>query len=256
MMLMLNKSQIKYVLGDMPKGRLSDIHIFERLDSTNTWLLEHKQCGALCLAENQSAGRGRQGRQWVSQATGNIYCSYCYCFDELPQDFSLTTLVVGVAICDALEEIGLQGHGLKWPNDIYIKNKKLGGILVETAGMLQQVVIGIGLNIALDKFARVDQPWCSLSGFFDEPVDRNRLIGLIVANIVKQLGKLQQGDSENFKIKWQQWDILRNKTVNVIQGLETLQGVVAGIDPMGQIGIKLSTGDLKYFNSAEIKIRW
>lgn len=255
-MQMLNKALIKCAVGDTLKDSLSDIYIFERLDSTNTWLLEHKQCGALCLAENQSAGRGRQGHQWVSQATGNIYCSYCYCFDELPQDFSLTTLVVGVAICDALEKIGLQEHGLKWPNDIYVKNKKLGGILVETAGVLQQVVIGIGLNIALDKFVSIDQPWCSLNDFFDEPIDRNRLIGLIVANVVKQLDRLQQGDSESFKIKWQQWDILRNKTVNVIQGRETVQGVAAGVDPMGQIGVKLSTGDLKYFNSAEIKIRW
>jgi BirA family biotin operon repressor/biotin-[acetyl-CoA-carboxylase] ligase len=234
--------------------KLSDIHIFEQLDSTNTWLLKHKQCGVLCLAEAQLAGRGCHGRQWISPATGNIYLSYCYCFDVLPKTFSLSTLAVGIAVCEALKEIGLQGHGLKWPNDIYINNKKLAGILLETAGSLQRLVIGIGLNITIDSQTEIDQPWCCLDEVLFASVDRNMFIACILNHVQEQLDALQQEKMESFRTQWQQWDILLNKKVNVVRGNESMWGKVVGINTKGQLGVRFSQGHLQYLSAAEIKV--
>jgi len=250
----LSRKKIRENLNITLQNKLSKIHIFELLDSTNTWLLKHKQCDVLCLAEAQLAGRGRHGKQWVSPATGNIYLSYCHCFAGLPKTFSLSTLAVGIAVCEALKEIGLQGHGLKWPNDIYINNKKLAGILLETAGSLQQVVIGIGLNITLDSQTKIDQPWCCLDDVLSTSVDRNMLIAFILNHVQKQLDGLQQEKTESFRMQWQQWDILLNKRVNVVRGRESMRGRVIDINANGQLGIQFSQGDLHYLSAAEVKI--
>lgn len=233
----------------------TNIHVFEQLDSTNTWLLNNKQCHALCLTEKQLAGRGRNGGQWVSPPTGNIYLSYCYCFATLPTRFSLTTLAVGIAVCEALQAIGLQGHGLKWPNDIYLEHKKLGGILLETMGNLQQVVIGIGLNITLHEHTKIDQPWCCLSEALATTIDRNLLIAQIVKHVQMQLALLQQEELTLFKKSWRKWDILRHKTVSVMRGNEIVYGEVKGIDEIGRLGVQLEQEGLQYLNAAEIKIR-
>lgn len=236
----------------------ANIHIFDQLDSTNTWLLNNKQCNTLCLAEKQLAGRGRNGGQWVSPPTGNIYLSYCYCFATLPTRFSLTTLAVGIAVCEALQAMGLQGHGLKWPNDIYLENKKLGGILLETRGNLQQVVIGIGLNITLHEDTKIDQPWCCLSEALASNIDRNLLIAHIVKHVQIQLVLLQQTEKEElilFKKNWHKWDILRHKTVSVMRGKEIVYGKVMDIDEIGRLGVQLEQAGLQYLNAAEIKIR-
>ncbi len=250
----LNRKKIRENLDVILQHQLSDIHIFEQLDSTNAWLLKYKQCGALCLAESQSAGRGRQGRRWVSPAIGNIYLSYCYCFDTLPKAFSLSTLAVGIAVCEALKEIGLQGHGLKWPNDIYVNNKKLAGVLLETAGNLQQVVIGIGLNINVDSQTKIDQPWCCLDEVLSASVDRNMLIAFILNHVKKQLDALQQDKDALFRKQWQQWDILLHKKVSVTRGSESIKGIVVDINAKGQLGIEFSQGEIQYLSAAEIKI--
>ena len=105
------------------------IHHFKNLDSTNTWLQKNGQCGDVCISDEQTAGRGRRGNQWLSPATGNIYFSIKWCFDSPIQQiehFSLLGLSVGIAVAEALADIGLQNHGVKWPNDIYWQQKKWG----------------------------------------------------------------------------------------------------------------------------------
>jgi BirA family biotin operon repressor/biotin-[acetyl-CoA-carboxylase] ligase len=251
----LSRKKIRENLDVTLQRQLSDIHIFEQLDSTNAWLLKHKQCDVLCLAESQSAGRGRQGKRWVSPATGNIYLSYCYCFDTLPKIFSLSTLAVGIAVCEALKDVGLQGHGLKWPNDIYVNNQKLAGILLETSGDLQQVVIGIGLNINVDSQTKIDQPWCCLDEMLSASTDRNMLIAFILNHVKYQLDILQQEKNELFRKQWQQWDILLHKRVSVVRGGESMRGMVVDINARGQLGIQFSQGDLHYLSAAEIKIQ-
>ena len=125
------------------------ISYFQSIDSTNSYLLKHGECGEICISESQSAGRGSRGNTWVSPESGSLYFSLCWCVDEIPETWSLLGLLVGIAIAETLEDIGLKGHGIKWPNDIFWRQQKMGGILVETVNQTGKLVIGIGLNLKL-----------------------------------------------------------------------------------------------------------
>ncbi|MCB1639256.1 MAG: biotin--[acetyl-CoA-carboxylase] ligase, partial [Thiothrix sp.] len=173
----LDALAIRRQLSPATAAALNPIHIFQALDSTNRWLLEQGKGGDVCLAETQTAGRGRYGKSWQSPA-GNIYCSVRWHFEVIPPHFGCLSLVVGVALARALEQAGLQGHGLKWPNDLWHQDRKLGGILIQTAEVLSQVVIGFGLNVNIDpqNGDPIDQPWCQLSDLLVSLPDRNHLL--------------------------------------------------------------------------------
>ena len=173
------------------------IHLFDCLDSTNTWLKNKGKCGDVCIAEQQTAGRGRRGKQWLSPDAENIYCSIKWCFKKTPEHFSLLSLVVGLSIAKALEKIGLTRHGVKWPNDIFWHGRKMGGILIEgisssSSKHRQQVVIGFGLNINMPESMgkAIDQPWVSLSQAINVTVNRNQLLAFILESIIKDLNQI------------------------------------------------------------------
>ncbi|MEE9352133.1 MAG: biotin--[acetyl-CoA-carboxylase] ligase [Thiotrichaceae bacterium] len=231
---------------------LGNIHIFPELDSTNSWLLEHKYCNDVCLAEKQKQGRGRRGNVWSSPDSGNIYLSLSWCFDEIPDHVSLISLLTGISLCEALNSIGLKGHGLKWPNDIYIHQQKLAGILVESSGDLRRVVIGIGLNVQIQD----ESSWCGLHDVLDDTPDRNTMIAVILNVLVKKLAKINSLSFEDFNQQWLQWDIVLDKAVFVFQNSQQIKGIARGIDETGQILIETDNGEIQSFHSAEISLRW
>ncbi len=117
---------IRRSLDEASLAALGEIHIFPELDSTNRWALQQGQCGDVCLAEQQTAGRGRRGRQWQSPPGVNLYLSLRWCFAQVPAHLPLLSLVTGLAVAEALEDCAIQGHGLKWPNDVYYAGKEAG----------------------------------------------------------------------------------------------------------------------------------
>ena len=240
-----------------------NIHIFNHVDSTNTWLKQNGTCGDVCIAEQQTAGRGRRGNQWLSPNAENIYLSINACFATMPSHLSLLSLVVGLSIVNALQKIGLSDHGVKWPNDIYWQGQKMGGILIESvtsspkkrAGL--SVVIGIGLNINMPALAgeKIDQPWVSLSKILDRRIDRNQLLALLLEQLLDDLQGFEQLDLALFEQQWQQWDVLNGQPVNILRQYEALAGIVQGLDRQGRIGVRLESGELRYFSSAEIRLK-
>ena len=150
-----------------------EIHAFDEVDSTNSWLLRHPDLpsGSVCLADQQTAGRGRAGRTWHTPPGSAIALSLARDFPAPPQP--ALTLVAGVAVVRALPESRLQ---LKWPNDLLLEGRKVGGILVEAQG--RRAVIGIGLNLALAPDEAIDQPWTNLPP--GDPVER-------IARLIEQL---------------------------------------------------------------------
>ena len=137
--------------GDLP----CELEIFQSIDSTNRYARERAEAeaisGAVVLAENQTAGRGRRGKTWVSPFAANLYMSIVWDFDQGAESLQGLSLAVGVGVRRTLVELGLQDVQLKWPNDIYIGGKKLGGILLEMIGDPNgrcTVIIGIGLNVS------------------------------------------------------------------------------------------------------------
>src|SRR5690606_37620720 len=152
---------------------LRGLEVLFSVDTTNAWLLqqvrqqrrwlEDNGC-AVCLAERQTAGRGRRGRAWVSPFGSNLYFTMAQNFQGGALALEGLRLVVGVSVVEALAGLGIKGLGLKWPNDVFCQGSKVAGILLEMNGDVSgecQVVIGIGLNIRCEPSAMADvgQAW-------------------------------------------------------------------------------------------------
>lgn len=231
------------------------VQVFDTVESTNQWALHHAICGEACLAEQQTAGRGRRGRVWHSPQQGNLYLSLKWCVDEVPKHFGLLSLFVGVVIAECLQKEGLRGHGLKWPNDILWQGKKLGGILLESKGNLKEVVIGIGLNVAMQPSETIDQPWVSLDQILDYKVDRNVLAGRLLSDLACRLLRFHQLDFEEFNREWQVWDLLKGQQVIASHDDKKIEGQVAGIDQQGMLELCLHDGSGQKLLAADVSIR-
>ena len=240
------------------------INCFDTIDSTNTWLLENGKDGDFCLSETQTAGRGRRDNQWVSPDSGNIYLSYCCYFDDSVQHRSLLGLVAGIATAEALEEIGLSGHGLKWPNDIFWKGKKLGGILIQTADNYEKFIIGIGLNVSLpeESLNEITQAATSLEHAFNNKqnkgFNRETVVIKLIQKLLSHSEMFAQLPFQAFTQSWNRWDILNGQTVNFQHQNQEIEGRVDGIDKHGRIAIIIESGvesGIEYFTAADIKLK-
>lgn len=234
-----------------------NINCFDTIDSTNTWLLENGKNGDFCLSETQTAGRGRRDNQWVSPDSGNIYLSYCCYFDHSVPHRSLLGLVAGIATAEALEDIGLTGHGLKWPNDIFWKSKKLGGILIQTADNYEKFVIGIGLNVSLpqDSLNQITQAATSLEeALKNQTVNRETVVIKLMEKLLSHSEMFAQLPFQAFTQSWNRWDILNGQRVSFQHQNQEIEGKVDGIDKHGRIAILLESG-IEYFTAADIKLK-
>ena len=147
-------------------SRHLDLHIHQCIESTNTHLVQQAQTASIdsqvSAAEFQYHGRGRRGRQWLSPYARNLAVSLGRASQRSLSDLGGLSLVVGLALAEALETAGVKGIALKWPNDLWVNNKKLAGILVELVNSEQgtQVIIGFGVNVDLSdaEIRSIDQP--------------------------------------------------------------------------------------------------
>ena len=144
---------VRSLLGEAADERIESIDWFESLDSTNDYLLAAPKpapsMARVALADEQTSGRGRGDKRWVSAAGGGLWMSIAYTFAPTPPALSTLTLAIGSDIAHCLGEFGAGGIMLKWPNDLMLDHRKLGGILVETrtAAASSTIVCGIGINL-------------------------------------------------------------------------------------------------------------
>ena len=236
-----------------------NIHYFNSIDSTNSWLLENGECGDICISEIQTSGRGRRGNTWESPQ-GNISFSLCYCFAEITEHWSLLGLITGIAIAEALEDIGLKGHGVKWPNDIFWKQKKLGGILLETSDQSGKVVIGIGLNISLPSktHEKIGQAATCLTEAMattnDMTLSKETLFTHLITRLHARFSNFDNLNFDHFIKSWRVWDILRGKQVTFDHQGTIISGEVIKIDKQGRLGILKNSGEVCFYTSADIKL--
>ncbi len=257
----LNAQRIQHSIQQYSQENLDTpyngkISCFDSIDSTNAWLLENGKDGDFCLSETQTAGRGRRNNQWVSPDSGNIYLSYCCYFDNTVAHKSLLGLVAGIAIAEALQEIGLNGHGLKWPNDIFWNGKKLGGILIQTANNFEKFVIGIGLNVSLpeESHKEITQAAVSLEDALkDKSFDREQVVIRLIQRLLSHSEIFAQLPFHAFLQSWNRWDILQGQAVSFQHQNQEISGTVEGIDKQGFIGILLESG-IEYFSAVDIKL--
>jgi BirA family biotin operon repressor/biotin-[acetyl-CoA-carboxylase] ligase len=262
---LLDRQQIALQLSSEVRHRVAGIEVYACLDSTNSYLMQRANnglaSGSACFAEAQSAGRGRRGRQWVSPFAANLYFSLLWRFAASPPGLMGLSLVIGVAIARALERLGVQSLGVKWPNDILWERRKLGGILLEFGGESSgpcHVVAGVGINVAMSTQAghAIDQAWVDLRSILGAaPLSRNQLAGLLLNELVTACQQFECWGFKAFRDTWQRLDLTFGQPIILKLPHKTLTGIGRGIDESGYLLVETETG-LERFTTGEVSLRF
>ena len=224
---LLSLERLRKELGSLV-NRL-DVDLVECVASTNSELMQRAVAGApagSCLvAEIQTSGRGRRGREWRSAFGASLTFSLLWRFEKGTAQLGGLSLVVGLAVMRALHELGIEarGVGLKWPNDVVAGPRKLAGILIESQGDMlgpTAVVIGIGINVKLpDKLREeIDQPVTDIQSVAGRMISRNQLLGELLRQLVGVLDPFQAKGFAHFKREWTTLHALHEKPVRVLNG--------------------------------------
>ena len=234
---------------------------FDETTSTNAFMLGHAselKSGDICIAEYQSAGRGRRGRQWLSPYAHHIYASMFWRLNNDISHASGLSLVVGCSIVKSLADFGVEGLGLKWPNDIYLDHKKLAGILVEVSNSSAQkteLVIGFGINMSMsvEQGELIDQPWNDLSGLVNMP-DKTELLIKLHKTLKADLQLFEQKGLEAFLDRWNKFDLFIGREVSLLMAPNSVNGICRGIDEQGALLLENEQGLTRYLGG-EISLR-
>lgn len=234
------------------------LHVIASLPSTNAWLLAHAGADpAACLAEHQSAGRGRRGRSWASPFAANLYLSLSWRFEASPPQFSALSLVVGVICATVLTAAGAPVT-LKWPNDLQLAGRKLGGILIEMTGEPPgpcRAIIGIGINWRMPENLVLDQDWADLAGSLGAHLPgRNVLAARLLNALLAMLPRFAAQGFAPWQADWQRFDALAERPVTVHTGQAPVTGTALGVDADGALRVRTAQG-LQRFWSGDVSVR-
>lgn len=231
------------------------------VDSTNQYLLDRigsLQSGDACVAEYQQAGRGRRGRQWVSPFGANLYLSMFWRLDQGPAAAIGLSLVIGIVMTEVLQRLGAEKVRVKWPNDLYLNDRKLAGILVELTGKTgdaAQIVIGAGINLAMrDTHSdSINQGWINLqeAGI---AIDRNELAATLLNEMRQSLRQFESEGLTPFIARWRELDNFIDRPVKLLIGEQQIFGIARGIDQQGALLLE-QDGVIKPFIGGEISLR-
>lgn len=253
------------ILNALPADLVQKMTVFDvqpDLDSTNQWVMEKRaEPGrwVVCTADYQHQGRGRRGRPWRSPPASSVMVSVAV-RESLPvKALYCASLIFGVAVARAIRSTtGIQ-MALKWPNDLYFRNEKLGGILCELQGNpLDQpvLVIGIGLNVNKTPIG-VDQPVTCLADLSGGLVDRSSLLTSLLTEIHKVLHELQAEEGlSRLLAEWSEYDCIRDRDILLLQGERQTPCKACGIDDSGQLRVRDATGSVFSVNGGEVSVRW
>jgi BirA family transcriptional regulator, biotin operon repressor / biotin---[acetyl-CoA-carboxylase] ligase len=262
----LDPAKLREHLAREVRERITSIETAWAIDSTNTALLERANprsgSAEVLLAEYQSAGRGRRGRAWLAPPGGAICLSMSWTFREVPQDLGALGLVIGVCVLRALREHGVGAVSLKWPNDLLIGERKLGGVLIDLraeSGGAACVVIGIGLNVALgaallQQIALSGTAATDLASVAHPVPPRNTLAAALVSACVHGLIEFERQGLRPFIEDWRAADALRGRPVNVSAAEGVTRGVARGIDLRGALMVETPQG-VRRFISGDVTVR-
>ena len=254
------RTELQHLVSELQMSTL-DLEIHRVTQSTNDVvmqrLVESQSTAILCVAEMQTAGKGRRGRRWISPFGRNVYLTYGRFIGRQLSELGGLSLVVGMVVVDVLRAMGLERVGLKWPNDILLGGGKLGGILLELrasdAGGIG-LVAGVGLNLALNvkESLSIDQPWSAISSQLEMP--RNILLGTLGGRIVNAIQAFEDVGFDSFAEKWSEYNLYTGQQVTVIRGSETISGIDSGVDQEGNLLLRTGAG-LEVHNSGEVSMR-
>jgi BirA family biotin operon repressor/biotin-[acetyl-CoA-carboxylase] ligase len=264
----LAEPRILEKLSAAVRERVRSLEVAWTVGSTNTELLSRPNppngSSEVMLAEYQAAGRGRRGRAWLAPPGGAICLSLSWTFRDVPADLGALGLVIGVCELRALRELGVSGAKLKWPNDVLVDERKLGGILLELraeSGGPACVVIGIGLNVALGApvLAKIAETGIAATDLVTaglaDPA-RNVVAGALVDSCIRGLLEFERDGLRPFIENWRDADALQGKMVDVRGAVgEVTRGLARGVDLHGALLVETADEGLKKFVSGDVSVR-
>ena len=237
------------------------IEVLPSVTSTNDYLTElglaGTGCVAVCIADQQTQGKGRFGHSWWSPAGVNLYLSMQWGLQQWRSQYEVLGLWLLIAIAQLLEEQGVAGVRLKWPNDICMAGKKLGGILIERKGNLEQhnLIIGVGINVAMSQTREFQETpgWIDLlSAYPDWNLSRSELAAHVITVLTRVLDTLDDSDPEDLCSAWDRYDSLSNQRVKFLYKDRHMFGEAKGIDAQGAIVMRVNGEDL-HLHSAHVR---
>ncbi len=262
----LDECEIRRLLEEKYSEMNFTLHIVDRLESTNDYVLEraatHAETSLICVANEQTAGRGRNGRIWCSPKNANIYMSIGRKLNLRRGDsISCLSIACGVALCRWLEAKGLKPQ-LKWPNDLLVAGNKLAGILIETRSRAGDyyVVIGVGLNVAMDSQVaqQIDQSWTDLHKELltqTAELSRNLLVAEMAGVLIEVCAEIEKKGVESIRHEWLRYDCLTGMKVMVQE-----EGGESSVNILGlaeDCGLKVSvSGQERTVYAADIKLKF
>jgi BirA family biotin operon repressor/biotin-[acetyl-CoA-carboxylase] ligase len=252
---LLDEAQI---LSFLPEGRVSVLPV---IDSTNQYLLDRiatLSSGDACVAEYQQAGRGRRGRKWFSPFGSNLYLSMYWKLEQGPAAAMGLSLVIGIIMAEVLQKLGAADVRVKWPNDLYLKDRKLAGILVELTGKTgdaAHLVIGAGINLRMREPSAdsIDQGWINLQEA-GVNIDRNQLTATLLTELRLALRQFEIDGLAPFISRWRTLDNFIDRPVKLLIGEQEIHGIERGIDQQGALLLE-QDGVIKPYIGGEISLR-
>ncbi len=238
-----------------------NVTVLPVIDSTNQYLIERideLNSGDVCIAEYQQAGRGRRGRQWFSPFGANLYLSMYWKLEQGPAAAVGLSLVIGIVMAEVLHALGADQVRVKWPNDLYLHDRKLAGILTELTGKTgdaAHIVSGAGINLAMRNVESsiVNQGWISLQEA-GVSIDRNQLAIYLINALRDALLIFEAHGLAPFLSRWEKLDNFINRPVKLIIGEREITGISRGINDQGALMLE-QNGMITPWMGGEISLR-
>lgn len=259
---LIEKESIEHALATNNK-LFKELILLSSIDSTATYLaLDWKRNpgrGRVCIAEHQSAGRGRKGRPWISPFGANLYFSIGV---ELPLGLSALgglSLAVGICLCQTLNQLTNEPVKIKWPNDLLLDDKKLAGILVEASGDTTDssfLNIGVGINwdMQREQGKPIDQPWANLKDNLKRKTSRTEILQKLLVDLDKALVDYLEFGFSNLVALWPQLSGMYQKEVSIHLPNRIAHGKEIGVESNGALRVDID-GNVKVFHSGEVSLR-
>lgn len=264
-------AELSAAAGVVPAG----LAVHDSIDSTNAALVraagEGAPSGSVCLAELQSAGRGRRGRDWVSPLGGGLAMSILWRYPMAASGLGALSLAVGAALAETLQGWALEqgeaagermadGLSLKWPNDLLWQGRKFAGILIEISGEAQgptRLVLGLGLNLRLPAAAAelIDQPCVDLDTILGEMPPRNRLVARLIDALFGVLASYEEDAVTDWIDRWRRFDRLQGREIELLLGEQRILGRHAGIGEEGALLVDVADEGVRAFHAGEVSLR-
>jgi BirA family biotin operon repressor/biotin-[acetyl-CoA-carboxylase] ligase len=259
---LLEADLIRSHLSPGARAWLKELVVHREIASTNAALTNRAARenidGCVCLAERQTAGRGRLGREWLSPFGRNIALSVGIAIDRAATRLGGLSLAIGLATIDAITRVTHCELALKWPNDVLLDRRKLGGILIEVVGGTTpvMVVVGVGLNVGLDADdrSRIDQPIADLTEVAPG-VSRNRLASSLIDSILDYSRAFAAHGFEPMRDAWLACHALDDQAVRIAIGDRYEEGHVCGVTADGALLVRDATGGVRAYLAGEVSVR-